>query len=96
LLCAPDSNQKICNATYPKTIKERDNLVSRDWQVPHFVDCAGNPKVADLSRKLLFDFRLTDKSPGLGKGIADLAPTHDYNGQPRRNGKGVDIGAFQR
>lgn len=71
-------------------------LISRDWQDPRFVDCAGNPKVADLSRKLRFDLRLTDQSPGIGKGIAELAPDHDYDGKPRRQGKGMDIGAFQR
>ncbi len=70
--------------------------ISRDWQDPRFVDCAGNPKVADLSRKLRFDFRLTDKSPGIDQGIADLAPARDYDGKRRPQGKGVDIGAFER
>jgi hypothetical protein len=29
LLCAPDSAQKICNPSFPKTIRERDNLIWR-------------------------------------------------------------------
>ncbi len=40
-------------------------------------------------------FHLKDKSPGIDKGIADLAPDHDYDGKSRPQGKGVDIGAFQ-
>jgi hypothetical protein len=96
LLCGSDGAQKICNSRYARVITELDNLISHTWEDPHFVDDTGNPQVADLGRKLLFDFRLTDKSPGIGKGIADLAPDHDYDGKPRRRGAAVDIGAFER
>jgi hypothetical protein len=95
LLCASNGAQSLCTPGHSAIIKEQDNIVTHDWEDPHFADTY-NPQVRDLSRKLLYDFHLTDKSPGIGKGIAELAPDHDYDGKRRPQGKDLDIGAFQR
>lgn len=51
---------------------------------PRFVDAAGN------------DFRLASDSPALDRGNPALAPDHDLDGLPRPQGRGIDLGAFER
>jgi pectate disaccharide-lyase len=58
-----------------------DTLLGRD---PRFVDPQGH------------DFHLRPDSPAIGAGIADRAPRTDIDGHPRPDGKGLDLGAYQR
>ena len=41
------------------------------------------------------DFHLLDDSPAIDQGSPDLAPSFDFDGNPRPQGLGFDIGAFE-
>src|SRR5262249_27348249 len=51
-----------------------------------------NPRFADSDS---FDFRLQAGSPAIDAGLADRAPKLDFEGKPRPQGGGVDIGALE-
>src|SRR5262245_55679789 len=51
-----------------------------------------DPRFADPSS---FDFRLQAGSPAIDAGRADRAPKVDFQGKPRPQGGGVDIGAYE-
>jgi len=42
-----------------------------------------------------FDFRLKPGSPAIDAGWSDRTPKTDLAGKPRRQGRGVDIGAYE-
>ncbi len=43
-----------------------------------------------------YDFRLTSGSPAINAGIGEQAPKTDMEGKPRPQGRGCDIGAYER
>jgi hypothetical protein len=49
----------------------------------------------EYSRTGTPDFRLSPRSPAIGKGALGDTPELDYQGKPRSEETGVDIGAFQ-
>ncbi len=72
------------NSSYngePMSYVSMNNIENQD---PRFVD----PKT--------YDFRLTSGSPAIDAGIAERAPKTDLEGKPRPQGRGYDIGAYER
>jgi parallel beta-helix repeat protein len=84
-------------------ISYRNNLVFQnadaDWKLgsrrSHTGTVAAAPQFLSYSRLGTPDFRLADKSPAVGKGIATFADEHDFHGKPRGKEAGYDIGACQ-
>ncbi len=68
----------------PMSYVSMNNIENQD---PRFVD----PKRGEPS-----DFRLTSGSPAIDAGIAEQAPKTDMEGKPRPQGRGCDIGAYER
>ena len=64
----------------PATFTETGNLM----QAPQLADGVGEL------------YRLAEGSPAIDRGIADQAPLRDFDGRVRPQGRGVDIGAFER
>ena len=56
---------------------------------PLYVD----PAAQDL---LTLNLNVGPASPAVGSGTSDLAPSVDFNGNPRPSGAGIDRGAYQR
>lgn len=73
------------------------NAIS-DWSLPpgrqHFATVAADPVFVEYSRTGAPDFRLTPRSPAIGKG-APVDPEQDFQGKPRTRATGYDIGAYQ-
>lgn len=51
-----------------------------------------NPRFADPENG---DFRLTEDSPAIDRGLTNLAPAFDIDGVARPQGGGIDIGAYE-
>ena len=70
-----------------------------DWRLApgrgHVGTVAAEPGFLDYSRTGTPDFRLRDKSPAIGRGIAVEAPEPDFEGKQRTAATGFDIGAYQ-
>jgi hypothetical protein len=81
----------------------RNNLVFQnsgsDWRLLNGVSHAGTvsaaPQFVAYSRSATPDFRLSPKSPAIGKGMELYADATDFSGKPRTSNTGYDIGAFQ-
>ncbi len=81
----------------------RNNLVFQnavaDWLLPdgrkHVGTVAAEPAFVEYTRTGTPDFRLTPRSPAIGRGAGDDAPEHDYEGKLRSKATGYDIGAYQ-
>jgi parallel beta-helix repeat protein len=81
----------------------RNNLVFQnaafDWRLSHGRTHSGTvaapPLFVEYSRTGTPDFRLTEKSPAIGKGIGTHAEDRDFLGKPRSTSTGYDIGAVQ-
>jgi parallel beta-helix repeat protein len=80
----------------------RNNLVFQnsqaDWKLPpgraHTGTVAAGPEFVAYTRTGTPDFRLSGKSPAIGKGIAMHAEAVDFDGKPR-TADSIDIGAVQ-
>jgi hypothetical protein len=80
-----------------------NNLVSRnavsDWRLAagreHVGTIADEPAFVEYSRTGTPDFRLSNRSPAIGRGFVVEAPEPDFEGKPRSTAAGFDIGAFQ-
>jgi hypothetical protein len=80
-----------------------NNLVSQnavsDWGLApgreHIGTIAAEPAFVEYSRTGTPDFRLSSRSPAIGRGFAIDAPEPDFEGKPRSTTAGFDIGAFQ-
>lgn len=61
------------------------------------LDLGGNISIANagLMNPAGMDFRLTPASPAIDKGVATNLTTHDFLGNPRPQGPGYDIGAYE-
>ncbi|XYJ08886.1 right-handed parallel beta-helix repeat-containing protein [Telluria sp. B2] len=81
----------------------RNNLVFQnavaDWRLPegrkHVGTIAAEPAFVEYSRTGTPDFRLSPRSPAIGKGLPGDTPEQDYQGKLRSKATGYDIGAFQ-
>jgi parallel beta-helix repeat protein len=73
------------NIAYPKGIYSGTGTVSSNNLTtnPNFVNAAGN------------DFHLLSSSPAINTGMTLSAVTTDFDGNPRPQGSGYDIGAFE-
>lgn len=69
-----------------------------DWKLPegrkHIGTIAAEPAFVEYSRTGTPDFRLSPRSPAIGKGVGDK-PEQDFMGKPRTKETGFDIGAYQ-
>lgn len=80
----------------------RNNLVFQnsqaDWKLPQGRNHAGTvsapPEFVAYTRNGTPDFRLSGKSPAIGKGTATYAQAVDFDGKPRTAAR-IDIGAVQ-
>ncbi|MGJ9419571.1 DUF1565 domain-containing protein [Massilia sp. CMS3.1] len=74
------------------------NSVS-DWRLPpgrqHVGTVAAEPVFLEYSRTGTPDFRLSSRSPAIGRGMVVETPEPDFEGKQRSVGTGFDIGAFQ-
>jgi hypothetical protein len=70
-----------------------------DWRLApgkqHVGTIAAEPAFVEYSRTGTPDFRLSAKSPAIGSGMVVDAPEPDFEGKPRSQATGFDIGAFQ-
>ena len=81
----------------------RHNLVFQnavaDWRLPpgreHVGTIEAEPAFVEYSRTGTPDFRLSAKSPAIGRGVALEPGEQDFQGRTRSKATGVDIGAFQ-
>lgn len=81
----------------------RNNLVFQnphgDWKLAHGRAHSGTvaapPEFVAYSRNGTPDFRLSDKSPAIGRGTDLHAEAVDFHGVVRASSSGVDIGAVQ-
>jgi len=70
-----------------------ESLVSSEADAYRAIDNREiDPRFADPDS---FDFRLQAGSPAIDAGSADRAPKVDFEGKPRPQGGGVDIGAYE-
>ena len=69
-----------------------------DWSLApgrqHIGTVAAEPAFVEYSRTGTPDFRLSPRSPAIGRGVA-VEPEQDYQGKPRTRATGYDIGAYQ-
>jgi hypothetical protein len=80
-----------------------NNLVfqnaAADWRLApgreHVGTIAAEPAFVEYSRTGTPDFRLSSKSPAIGRGIIVDAAEPDFEGKSRSAATGFDIGAFQ-
>lgn len=80
----------------------RNNLVYQndtyDWSLQnglqHYDTVSANPLFVDYSAAKP-DFHLTSSSPAIGRGLGTYAPPTDFDGKPRNQTTGYDIGAYQ-
>jgi len=80
-----------------------NNLVfqngAKDWHLApgreHVGTVAAQPGFVEYSRTGTPDFRLSSRSPAIGRGIVVDAAEPDFEGKPRSTDTGFDIGAFQ-
>ena len=80
-----------------------NNLVSQnvitDWRLApgreHEGTIAAEPAFVEYSRTGTPDFRLSSRSPAIGRGVVVDAPEPDFEGKPRSTEAGFDIGAYQ-
>jgi len=70
-----------------------------DWRLPegrrHVGTIAAEPAFVEYSRTGTPDFRLSPRSPAIGKGVGSDKPEQDFQGKPRNKETGYDIGAYQ-
>ncbi|MDB5793459.1 MAG: hypothetical protein JWQ80_3483 [Massilia sp.] len=78
------------------------NLVFKnasDWRLApgrtHLGTVEAEPAFLDYSRTGTPDFRLSSRSPAIGRGAVIEAPEPDFEGKQRSQATGFDIGAFQ-
>lgn len=70
-----------------------------DWRLApgrqHVGTVAAEPAFLEYSRSGTPDFRLSSKSPAIGRGMVVEMPEPDFEGKQRSVATGFDIGAFQ-
>jgi hypothetical protein len=70
-----------------------------DWRLPegrkHIGTIAAEPAFVEYTRTGTPDFRLSPRSPAIGKGVGGAKPEQDIVGKPRSKETGFDIGAYQ-
>jgi hypothetical protein len=73
--------------------------VISDWRLApgreHEGTIAAEPAFVEYSRTGTPDFRLSSRSPAIGRGFVVDAPEPDFEGKPRSTEAGFDIGAYQ-
>ena len=90
------------NGTKPINALVRNNLTAALSLVAMGVTEDHNPKVEDADWPALFvdapklDFHLKPGASAIDAGVADKAPANDFDGIPRPQGKGIDLGAFEQ
>ncbi|MEW6022904.1 MAG: DUF1565 domain-containing protein [Pseudomonadota bacterium] len=70
-----------------------------DWRLPegrkHVGTIAAEPAFVEYTRTGTPDFRLSPRSPAIGRGVGGAKPEQDIVGKPRSKETGFDIGAYQ-
>ncbi len=79
----------ICNADYNLVW---GNWTNYDYAAPQAHDLSVDPQFTEPAE---FDFHLQETSPAIDAGTADQGAAGDYDGVPRPQGDGVDMGAYE-
>jgi hypothetical protein len=90
-------NNIVSGCTYsqlsmPSDVTVDHNVVHGPSEVQGTAPIAADPLFKDAAHG---DFHLQESSPARDRGSAEGAPAVDFDGTPRPQGNGVDIGAFE-
>lgn len=93
-----DNADRVVTVGYTDEFSQ-DQLAAGAWTTYSGQDAhslvvpSGNDLFVDLTH---FDFHLSANSPAIDQGTSAGAPSEDYEGHPRPQGHGYDIGAYER
>jgi hypothetical protein len=91
-ICSRNTTDQISTEAYGTDLVVDFNLIDGPTAVYGSSYQEGDPMFADTT---CGNFHLTAGSPAIDNGTPDLAPPADYDGVPRPQGAGFDIGAFE-
>jgi hypothetical protein len=91
-ICSRNTTDQISTEAYGTDLIVDYNLIDGPTAVYGTSYQEGDPMFSDTT---CGNFHLTLGSPAIDNGTSDQAPSDDYDGVPRPQGSGFDIGAFE-
>jgi len=90
-ICSNNQRYQLASDS-PSMVTIEHNLIDGSTQIYGDDAIIGDPKFVNPSEA---DFHLKEDSPAIDNGSAVDAPGDDFDGNPRPQGAGYDIGAFE-